>query len=55
MHVLTRQCSKHGKIPANEIVSLCVKAWGTDRLSYAQYLSNEIIIYLPRQKKLILS
>lgn len=50
MHVLTRQCSKHGKIPANEIVSLCVKAWGTDRLSYAQYLSNEIIIHLPQQK-----
>lgn len=50
MHILTRQCSKHGKITANEIILLCVKAWGTDRLGYAQYLSNEMIIYLPRQK-----
>lgn len=48
MHILTRQYSKHGKITANEIISLCVEAWGTDRLSYAQYLSNEMIMYLPR-------
>lgn len=32
----------------NEIILLCVKDWGTDRLSYTQYLSNEMIIYLPR-------